>query len=75
MKFGNVLPYSPMATNTPIRPNTLREALKRRALLPASWKKAAGILRGRKPDALNELKKMRKEWNKRTGTLEKLWHR
>jgi hypothetical protein len=39
--------------------------------LPASWKKAAGILRGKKPNPLKELREMRKEWEERMKALEK----
>lgn len=44
---------------------------KTRGVLPTSWKKAAGILRGRKPDPVKELQTMRKEWHIRMKTLEK----
>ena len=52
--------------------DALESARKYRAKLPDSWIKAAGILRGRKPDALQELKKMRKEWDAYSKKLQKL---
>ena len=39
---------------------------KQEAEVPLSWKRAAGILRGSARRNLLELKKLRREWNKRT---------
>jgi len=43
----------------------------RRGGLPASWKKAAGILRRKKSNPLKELRAMRKEWEARMKKFEK----
>jgi hypothetical protein len=43
----------------------------RRDGLPASWKKAAGILRGKKSNPMEELRAMRKEWETRMKAFEK----
>lgn len=40
--------------------------------LPKSWKKAAGILKGREVDALKYQKEIRSAWRKRLEKLEKL---
>ena len=40
--------------------------------LPASWKKAAGLLKHRKIDAVKYQKQIRKEWDERTRNLEML---
>lgn len=51
------------------------EALKQRAKIPVSWKKAFGILRGHKPNPLQELKKMRRRDEARSKALSKRWER
>lgn len=48
------------------------EAEKLRYPLSETWKKAAGILRGRRIDPLLHQKQARDEWNERTKNLEKL---
>lgn len=39
--------------------------------LPLSWKKAAGILRGKRINALEYQKKIRQEWDRRLKNLRK----
>ncbi|MFA4846050.1 MAG: hypothetical protein WC654_05830 [Patescibacteria group bacterium] len=43
--------------------------MRQRINIPLAWKKAAGLLRGRKIDPVGYQKKIRKEWESR---LEKL---
>jgi len=50
---------------------TTRNVPKQRGGLPASWKKAAGMLRGRKPSPVKELKAMRAAWERRMKAFEK----
>ena len=40
-----------------------------RITIPVAWKKAAGILRGKKVDPVGYQKKIRKEWEKRLDKL------
>ena len=51
---------------------TPKEVMEYRVPLPASWKKAAGLLKGRKIDGLKYQKQIRKEWDERTRKLERL---
>ena len=48
---------------------------KKRSKIPDSWNKVFGLLRGRTPDALKELKRMRTRDEARSKSLEKLWKR
>ena len=50
---------------------SMRELSPRRAGIPDSWIKAFGLLKGRKPNPLQELKKMRREWNAYSRKLPK----
>jgi len=51
---------------------TPKEATEYKTPLPASWKKAAGLLKRRKIDGLKYQKQIRKEWGERTRKLERL---
>jgi hypothetical protein len=51
---------------------TPKEATERKTPLPASWKKAAGLLKNKKVDAMKYQKQIRKEWDERTENLHKL---
>lgn len=62
----------PMAShNTTAIPDALRQ----RSKIPDSWRKAFGILRGHKPDPIQELKKMRRRDEARSKALAKRWER
>lgn len=50
---------------------TAKELPKLRYTLPESWKKAAGILKGKNIDPLEYQKKVRQEWEKRLKELER----
>ncbi|MEK9154303.1 MAG: hypothetical protein AAB798_02420 [Patescibacteria group bacterium] len=43
----------------------------RRGGVPDSWKQAAGILRGKRPNPIKELTAMRAEWERRMKGFEK----
>ena len=51
---------------------TPEEAKKLRYPLPESWKKAAGILKGKRIDGVKYQRQVRKEWDDRMKQLEKL---
>lgn len=55
-----------MKTQTKAKVITLKELARLRYPLPESWKRAAGMLKGRKGvDALKYQKEVRDEWEKR----------
>ncbi len=71
MGTGMELHFSFIGTNHLLRYTMLMETKtityspKQQAEVPLAWKKAAGILRNSVKQNLTELKKLRREWNKR----------
>jgi len=68
MPCVDMLEYHPMATKAH---HTVANISAHRGKIPDSWIRAAGILRGKKPNPHVELRKMRAEWEKRLKALER----
>lgn len=57
--------YLPIVYSTAMKMTAVTYTPKQEAEIPLAWRRAAGILRGSTKRNLAELKKLRREWNKR----------